>query len=270
MITSLALSLAAIAPLSPSVAPQQGVPGTRYTFHMILGSDEPVVGTVREGTHRLRVDLQKRGKRDGDYLVITHDGHRVISVHPADGEYSVVDDSVFERIAGVGLDAVSTTGVVRFRVRDARISGERLGPGDQIAGLATEHYRLRQEYAVDVSAFGMHGDRVRQTVVTDYWVAPGARLLPNPLIGMLSQIGTALAQSDHDFMRRSIAVRDSLFTGTPLRIVVTITSDAKDEGGKPPSVHRFEITEIEDANFDPAIWEIPTGLHRRSGISLNF
>ncbi len=87
---------------------------------------------------------------------------------------------------------------------------------------------------------------------------------------MLSQIGTALAQSDPDFVRRSTAVRDSLFSGTPVRIVVTIATDAKDEADKPPTVHRFEITEIENANFDPGIWEIPTGLQRREGISLNF
>jgi hypothetical protein len=267
MISLFALSLTLWA---PPLAPLQGVPGTRYTFRMTVGSDAPIVGTVREGTHRARVDVRKRGENEDDYLVITHDGHRVISVHPSDGEYSVVDDSVFERIVGVGLQAVSGTGVVRFRVHDAHIGSERLGSGDEVAGFATEHYRLQQDYTVDVSAFGMHGDPVRQRVVTDFWVAPRAHLLPNPLIAMLSQIATALAQSDPDFVRRSTAVRDSLFSGTPVRIVVTIATDAKDEADKPPTVHRFEITEIENANFDPGIWEIPTGLHRREGISFNF
>ena len=46
MIIPLMLALAVAAPRSP----QQGVPGTRYTFRMTVGSDEPVVGTVREGT----------------------------------------------------------------------------------------------------------------------------------------------------------------------------------------------------------------------------
>lgn len=263
MIISLLLSLAV-------VGPQQGVPGTRYTFRMTIGSDAPVTGTVREGTHRERVDIRKHGEPEDDYLVITHDGHRVISVHPSSGEYSVVDDSVFERAIGIGLQAVSGTGVVRFRVHDAHITAERLGSGDRVAGFATEHYRLQQDYSVDVSAFGMHGEPVRQQVVTEYWVAPQAHLLPNPLIDMLSQIGTALAQSDPDFVRRSSAARDSLFSGTPLRIAVTISTNAKDETDKPPTVHRFEVTEIEDARFDPAIWEIPTGLHRREGISFNF
>ncbi len=265
MITPLVLALAVVAPLSP----QQGVPGTRYTFRMTLGSDEPVVGTVREGTHRARVDLQKHGAPEDNYLVITHDGHRVISVHPSSGEYSVIDDSVFERVVGIGLQAVSGTGVVRF-VHDAHIQAERLGAGEQVAGYATEHYRLQQDYTVDVSAFGMRGDAVRQRVVTEYWFAPQAQLLPNPLIDMLSQIGTALAQADPDFMRRSAAARDSLFMGTPVRIAVTIATDAKDESGKPPTVHRFEVTEIEDKTFDPAIWEIPSGLHRKSGISFTF
>lgn len=266
MILPLVVSLALALPASPF----QGIPGTRYTFRMTVGHEDPVVGTVRENTHRARVDVLKRGERDDEYLVITHDGHRVISVHPSDGEYSVVDDSVFERIAGVGLQAVSSTGIVRFRVHDADISAERLGAGDVVAGFATEHYRLRQDYTVDVSAFGTHGGPVRQSVITDYWVAPRAHLLPNPLIGMLSQIGTALAQSDVDFVRRSAAVRDSLFSGTPLRIVVTIATDAKDETGKPPAVHRFEITEIENANFDPGIWQVPAGFRRKEGISFSF
>ena len=119
MISLLALSLAILA------APLQGVPGTRYTFRMAVGNDDPIVGTVREGTHRARVDVRKHGENDDDYLVITHDGHRVISLHPSDGEYSVVGDSVFERIAAVGLQAVSGTGVVRFRVHDAHIGSER-------------------------------------------------------------------------------------------------------------------------------------------------
>ena len=266
MITPLVLALAVAAPISP----QQGIPGTRYTFRMTIGSDEPVLGTVREGTHRARVDMQKHGAPEDDYLVITHDGHRVISVHPSSGEYSVVDDSVFERVIGIGLQAVSGTGIVRFRVHDASIRSERLGAGEEVAGFATEHYRLQQDYTVDVSAFGMRGDGVRQRVVTEYWVAPRAQLLPNPLIDMLAQVGTALAQADPDFVRRSSAARDSLFSGTPVRIAVTITTDAKDERDKPPTVHRFEVTEIEDATFDPAIWSIPAGLHRRSGISFNF
>lgn len=266
MIIPLVLALAQAATLTPL----QGVPGTRYAFRMTVGGDDPIVGTVREGSHRARVDVRRHGKPDDDYLVITHDGHRVISVHPSDGEYSVVDDSVFERIAGVGLQAVSSTGVVRFRVHDARIRGERLGAGDAVAGFATQHYRLQQDYTVDVSAFGMQGHPVHQRVVTDYWVAREPRLLPNPLIAMLSRIGTALAQSDPDFVRRSTAVRDSLFSGTPLLIVVTLETDAKDEAGRPPAVHRFEITELESANFDPDIWAIPAGLHRREGMSFSF
>jgi hypothetical protein len=266
MIIPLILALAVATPRSP----QQGVPGTRYTFRMTVGSGDPVLGTVREGTHRARVDIQKHGRAEHDYLVITHDGHRVISVHPSEGEYSVVDDSVFERAAGIGLQAVSGTGIVRFHVRDAHISAERLGAGEAIAGFATEHYRLQQDYTVDVSPFGMRGQPVRQRVVTEYWVAPRAQLLPNPLIDMLSQIGTALAQSDPDFVRRSSAARDSLFSGTPLRIAVTITTDATDESDKSPTVHRFEVTEIEDTTFDPAIWEVPAGLHRSSGISFSF
>jgi hypothetical protein len=232
---------------------------------MTFAHDEPVAGTVREEGHRSRIDLRKHGADESSYLVITHDGHRVISVRPADGEYSVMDDSAFERVVGIALDAVSSIGIVQFRVHDARISTERLGPGDSVAGAPTRHYRLTQDFTVDVSAFGAHSDPIRQHVVTDFWVAPDSHLLLNPLIEMLTRLGSVLGQSDPDFVRHSAAARDSLFSGTPLRVVVTSTSDAKDDVGKPPSVQRLDITAIESGTFDPGIWVVPAGLHRKEG-----
>ena len=259
----LLLSLA----LAPPLAPLQGVPGTRYTFRMSIDRDDPIVGTVREGSHRARIDLQKHGADEDSYLIITHDGHRVIAVHPSDGQYSVLDDSVFERIAGVGLQAVGNTGIVRFRVHDAQTASERLGTGEPVAGFDTEHYRLTQDYTVDVSAFGMRGEPVRQRVVTDYWVAPRAQLLRNPLIEMLSRLGTVLAQADTGFARRQSDARAALFSGSPVRIVVHTVTQAKDETDKPPSEYRLEVTAIEPGTFDPRIWDIPAGLHRREGVS---
>jgi len=257
--------IAALGFLLTVAAPLQGIQGTRYTFRMTFDRDEPIVGTVREDRHRSRIDLKKHGAEENSYLVITHDGHRVIAVRPADGEYSVLDDSAFERIVGTALQAVSSVGIVRFRVYDARISTERLGAGDSVAGLPTRHYRLTQDFTVDVSAFGAHGDPIRQHLVTDFWVSPDSRILPNPLIEMLTRLGSALGQSDPEFVRRSAAARDSLFSGTPLRVVVTATSDAKDDAGKPPSLHRLEITAIERGTFNPGIWEVPAGLHRKEG-----
>jgi hypothetical protein len=241
----------------------QAVPGHRYTFRATFEHNERVVGTVREDGHTARIDLQDRRPGDDDDL-IAGDG-RLIVVHPDNREYSEVDDSTFERIAGIGLQAASDIGVVRFRVRDARFIPERLGPGDAVAGYPTLHLRLTEEYTIEVSAFGMGGDAVRTRVVTDYWVTAEPLLVHNPLMELLSRLGSVLGQSDPDFVRRQTDARRGLITGTPLRIVVTAWSSDRDERDPRPAVHSMEIADLVPAAVDPAIFRIPPGFTRRDG-----
>lgn len=239
----------------------QGVPGHRYTFRATFEHNERVVGTVREDGRTARIDLEGRRAGDDDYL-IAGDG-RLIVIHPVDQEYSEVDDSTFERIAGIGLQAANDIGVVRFRVRDARFIPERLGPGEPVAGYPTQHLRLTEEYTVEVSAFGMGGDAMRARVVTDYWVTAQPLLVHNPLMELLSRLGSVLGQSDPEFVRRQTAARRGLISGTPLRIVVTAWSSDRDERDPRPTVHSMEIADLVAAAVDPAIFRIPSGFHRR-------
>lgn len=246
-----------------AVALLQGVPGYRYTFHMTPDHGGRIAGTVRENGRDARIDFDARHSRDDEYLLV-HPGQLLV-VHPDEREYSVVDDSLFERIAGVGLEAASDIGVVRFRVRDARITPERLGPGDPIAGFATERVRLTEEFTVQVSAFGMRGDAVQMRVITEYWVTDRPVLVHNPLIEMLSRLGTVLGQSDPIFVRRQAAARDALISGTPLKIVVTAWSQDQDERDDRPSVTTIEIADLARTTVDPEIFRIPPGLRRRDG-----
>lgn len=236
------------------------VSGTRYTFRMI-SEDDSTVGTVREDGRRARIDMVRDHTGD-DYVLVLDGGRRVASIHPHEGDYAVTDDSTFTRVAGIGLRAASATGVVRFRVRDVRISSRRLGPGDSVAGFPTERFRLIQQFTVRVSALGVAGETVHQVVVTDYWVNRSLTLVPNPLIELLSTIASVLGQSDPEFVRRSSAERRALFTGVPLRIVVTThTLDEPDQ----VSTQLIEIADLERARFDRSLWEVPPGLHQREG-----
>lgn len=241
----------------------QGVPGHRYTFRMTSEHDDPIVGTVREDGRSARIDFETRRPRDREFLLVREG--TVIAVHPDEGEYSIMEDSTFERIAGVGLQAASDVGVVRFRVRDARIVPERLGPGDSIAGLPTRRLRLTEEFSVDVRAFGIRGDAVRMRVVTDFWVTTGPVLVHNPLIDMLSRLGSVLGQSDPAFARRQRAARRALLTGTPLKIVVTTWTSDRDEHDRGPEVQTIAITDLTRTRVDPAMFRIPDGLTRREG-----
>jgi hypothetical protein len=241
----------------------QGVPGYRYTFRVTPDHGDRVIGTVREDGRTARIDFDAGRSRDDEYLLVRPG--QLLVIHPDEREYSVVDDSTFERIAGVGLEAASDVGVVRFRVRDAQITPERLGPGDSIAGFATQRVRLTEEFTVEVSAFGMRGDAVHMRVITDYWVTARPLLVHNPLIEMLSRLGTVLGQSDPAFVRRQAAARDALIAGTPLKIVVTAWSQDRDDRDHSPSVETIEIADLTRTSVDPEIFRIPPGLRRRDG-----
>lgn len=237
-----------------------GVPGTRYTFNMITENDS-TAGVVREDGHRARIDFT-HGASAEDYVLVLDGGHRVVAVHPRDGDYAITDDSTFARAAAIGLRAASATGIVRFRVRDTHITPRRVGPGEPIAGLPTERYRLIQEFTVGITALGVNAETMHQVVVTDYWVSPGTSLVPNPIVELLSTIASILGQSDPEFARRSSAEREGLFRGTPLRIVVT--AHTLEEPDK-VTTQRIEITRLERATFDRTLWDIPAGLRRREG-----
>jgi hypothetical protein len=241
----------------------QGVPGYRYTFHMTPDHGGRIAGTVREDGRNARIDFDAGRRGDDEYLLV-RPGELMV-VHPDEHEYSVVDDSIFERIAGVGLEAASDVGVVRFRVRDAQITPERLGAGESIAGFATRRVRLTEAFTVQVSAFGMRGDAVHVRVITDYWLTDQPVLVHNPLIEMLSRLGTVLGQSDPVFVRRQAAARDALISGTPLKIVVTAWSLDQDERDDRPSVTTIEIADLARTTVDPEIFRIPPGLRRRDG-----
>jgi len=237
-----------------------GVPGTRYTFNIIT-DDDSTTGVVREDGRRARIDFHRKDASH-DYVLVLDGGRRVVSIHPREGEYAMTDDSTFARVAGIGLRAVSATGVVRFRVRDMHVSSRRLGAGDPVAGFKTERFRLIQEFTVAVSPFGLPGETVHQVIVTDYWVSRSVRLVPNPIIDLVSTITSILGQTDPEFTQRSNARRRELFTGTPLRIVVT--AHTLEEPNK-VTTQRIEIAALERDSFDRSIWDIPAGLRRREG-----
>jgi hypothetical protein len=91
------------------------------------------------------------------------------------------------------------------------------------------------------------------------------RLLPNPLIEMLSRLGTVLGQSDAIFARREAAARRALVTGTPLKIVVTTWSRDRDEPDGRSEVQTIEIGDLIATTVDPAIFRIPQGFERLDG-----
>jgi hypothetical protein len=251
-------SLAALASLIGTAAAAQSVSGYRYSLRMQSDSKDERIASVRDAGDRARYDF---ASGDGYLLVLDH-GRRVVAIHTRDQDYNEIADSSLERVIGKALHAVSRTGLVKFNVEQSDVKTRLIGPGGTVAGRPTQHYRLTQDFTASVRVLGEEGDRVHQIVVTDYWVDPKLQLARNPFLDLLSSAETALAQQSADFRERSATARSSMFTGVPLRVVVTSMEAGKESREKSLVL---EVTALERASFDPQDFEIPAGFQRRSG-----
>ena len=266
------LVLAALLAATPIAA--QSVSGYRYLLRMTSSNGENVVGTVRLAGDKERIDFPPGARSNDDgYILLLNGGHTVVTVHTDRREYEMVDDTTFQRLIGAALDAMGN--LVTLHLADVKIETQSLGVGDSIAGYATRRFRLLQEYSVKIGAMGFTAANQHHVVVTDFWVSPDLRLPPNPLLELLATVETALAQRNEDFVHRSAAARAALFSGTPLKMVITSRSFDVDRGdstgraGGDHSVRTFEVTRVERASFDRALFEIPDGYTRRES-KLNF
>src|SRR3989449_3911941 len=258
------LVLAALLPAAPLAA--QNLAGYRYALRMTSSDGEDVTGTVRLAGDRERIDFPPGARQDKGYFLLLNGGHTVVTIHTDRREYETVDDTTFQRLIGAALDAMGN--LVTLHLADVKIETQSLGVGDSIAGYATRRFRLLQEYSVKIGAMGFTAANQHHVVVTDFWVSPDLRLPPNPLLELLATVETALAQRNEDFVRRSTAARAALVSGTPLKMVITARSfdvDRGDAGGAAAdhSVRTFEVTRVERATFDRAIFDVPDGYTRK-------
>jgi hypothetical protein len=262
MLRTLSVSLAVLIAIdvTPAVAGAQDAQGYSYTFRSISDDDDDkIAGTARVLGDRTRIDFREWHKKG--YLLLTDRGRRVTLVDPRDEEYRIFERESFERVISTAMRKVDR--VMTMTLHDVRISTERLGSGGTVAGYPTERYRLVQRFRVGVGVFGLTKD-MDQEIVTDFWVAPRLGLPPNPIMELLSTLESALAQHDGEFVRRSLQARRSLFTGTPLKIMVTSRLHHEDEDPD-VKVRTIEITEIKRARVDPDIFRVPRGYERREG-----
>ncbi|PYO35139.1 MAG: hypothetical protein DMD37_03150 [Gemmatimonadetes bacterium] len=258
-------ALAALLATAPVAT--QNMSGYRYSLRMTSSDGEDVVGTVRLAGDRERIDFPPGSRHDDGYFLLLNGGHTVATVHTDRREYEMVDDTTFQRLIGAALDAMGN--LVTLHLADVKIETQSLGAGDSIAGYATRRFRLLQEYSVSIGAMGFTAANQHHVVVTDFWVSPDLRLPPNPLLELLATVETALAQRNEDFVHRSAAARAALFSGTPLKMVITSRSFDVDRGDSgrvaagEHAVRTFEVTRVERASFDTSLFRIPDGFTRK-------
>jgi hypothetical protein len=239
-----------------------------YAFRVTPSDGDAFSGTVRVAGGRARVDAETRDgdKHARDYLLLDDGGRSVTVVNPRERSYSVTTGRDFEQIIGTAMRAVDVA--MTNKLTDVRVETERLGAGDTIAGYPTQRYRLTQEFTTNIAVLGFGTQPEYHVVITDFWAAPGLKLMRNPLVEMLATAETALAQSDRSFVARSAAARNRLFEGMPLRLIVAGRSldpdGAKNDKGDGSRL-MIEVTRVVRGPVDRAALDLPRGYEKRSG-----
>lgn len=240
--------------LAPPGAYGQTAPGYRYTFTFSGDGTDPVSGTTWSAGTRSRIDLN--GTSDPQFILVDNATHTVTLVYPERREYSVLSDTGFQRLVGTVLAALP---VVSISLSDAQVSDTSLGAGETIAGHPTDRYQVVQEFTVTMGAFGFQAAGLHQRVTSEYWLARDLRLPANPLVTLLAQLTTVLAQNDRDFAHRSAAALRPATRRTPLRIVVHSESRAGDKGEVTSRTQTLQVISIARAMVDLSRFAVPAG-----------
>ena len=235
-----------------------------YTFSTTGESSSASSGTVRVHGGRTRIDMDKKGS--SEYILLTDNGTFMLSVHPDRREVDEIRSPSFEHIIGTSLRMVSP--IVKFNVVNSKISYERVGTGQKILGYATEQIRMTERYDVHIRAMGFDGGTEHHTVVTDYWVNPGLELGNNPLLTLIEHTGTAMAQTDRDFVDKESSMRAQALEGTPLRTIVK-ESSVDDKGIEHSRTLSINITSLKFGAQPDALFEVPSGYRTKSGMNIS-
>ena len=254
MVGVLGILAAAFAPPAPHPVVLSGY---RYQFATSGEGIDAITGTTQVAGTQARIDMD--GHSDPQFILVDNATHTITLVSPEKREYSVVADSTFQRLVGSVLNALP---MVSVRLSGATVTGTRLGAGEAIAGHPTRRYQLVQDFTVTLGAFGIQAARNHQRVTTEYWMATDLVLPANPIITVLAQITTALAQTDRDFAHRTAEELRPVAQGTPLKI--TVHSESQDDKGKTASkTETLQVTSIARATIDPAQFSVPDGFTRK-------
>jgi len=232
----------------------QTAAGYRYTFTFSGDGTDPVSGTTWASGERSRIDID--GQSDPQYILVDNAAHTVTLVYPDRKEYSVVSDTTFQRLVGTVLASLP---VVNITLSDTQVSDTAFGRGDVIAGHPTDRYQVTQAFTVSVGAFGFQAMGMRQRVTTEYWMARDLKLPSNPLVTLLAQLTTVLAQSDRDFAHRSAIAMRPVVRGTPLRVVVHSETKSAEKNEVTQKTQTLQVTSIAPASVDLSRFPLPAG-----------
>ncbi len=268
-----AASASAVAPLAP-----RAMPAGRYEFTSTDDDGDVTTGAVAWSGQQMRIDMDRSrtrsrranngnvnvntGNRRGEYMLVDFANNTVSTVKPEEREISELPLATFEQIIGKALGMVGS--VVQMQVRDAGILAKEVGPGGEVAGVATQQFRVIEEYNVRIAVFGMNAEEKHHRVVSDYWVPTQAAMPRNPMFELLMRSASATAQQDAAHQANVSRARLALFRGFPMKSVVTVT-----ESGESPKRATVEITSLSAQTPNASMFVAPSGYKLKKN-DLNF
>ena len=155
--------------------------------------------------------------------------------------------------------------VTRFRLSNASVTSQRISTGETILGRATDHVRVRESYDVKITALGFDGGTEHTTVITDYWIVPGLDLGHNPLLALIENSETAMAQSDRDYVAKQREARAAVLKGAVLKSVSVVSTTKSDDDNARDKRKTMEVTSLKQAPQAASLFEIPKGYEMKSG-----
>jgi len=267
----------AAAKTAAPLAPRQ-MPAGRYEFTSTDDDGDVTSGAVVWTGQQMRIDIDRSRRkarrnngnavvnvasnRRGEYMLVDFASNTVRTVKPEEREISEMPLATFEQIIGKALGMMGS--VVQMQVRDAGILAKEVGPGGEVAGMATEQFRVVEEYNVRIGVFGMNAEEKHHRVVTDYWVPTQASVPRNPMFELLMRSASAVAQQDAVHQANVSKARGALFRGFPVKAAVTVT-----EAGESPKRSTVEITSMTSTAPEAAMFVLPSGYKVKKN-DLNF
>jgi hypothetical protein len=265
------LALVAAVPLliaaRPLAAPMAG--GTTYEFIVHSQSDrtgnkESVImrgkGTFAGSDGRIDIlETAAQGNSSmfggkGSYFLMLDGGKKMMLVDPANKQYMEWDAA--STFAGMSKMMNAMSGLVKMEMSDVKIESHNLGAGETIQGYKTVHYRMVQNYTMNVKVFG-RSSKSRNETTTDYYFAPALRGLANPFVSN----GQALAGSSDmfnnpDYKSQMAAAQSRIEYGVPVKTVIT-TVRTDEKGKAETSVVTSEMLNFHNTDVPSSTFHIP-------------
>lgn len=191
---------------------------------------------------------------EGGYLLTTDGGRTVYLVDPDDKTYAPFD--IEQMLAGAGAMLKAMGPMMKMSFSNPQVEKLAEGPGPEILGRATTHYRFRTTYDSEVRVMGM-GQKSSNETIADTWTT---KELPDAGFGLyLRREPPRTGVEDLD--RLIAAEVGKGIEGVPLKsVTVTVSKDQK--GRETRNSTTMEVTALRETAIPAATFQIPAGYEK--------